>query len=56
MHLIAAAGCPCLVPYSADSDPARSAPRGRKVAILREESLETLGLDLVLAGLAPLAA
>ena len=51
MHLIAAAGCPCLVLYSAESDPARTAPRGPKVAILREESLENLELDEVLAAL-----
>ncbi len=51
MHLIAAAGCPCLVLYSAESDPARTAPRGPKVAILREESLENLDLDRVLAAL-----
>ena len=51
MHLIAAAGCPCLVLYSAESDPARTAPRGPKVAILHEESLQNLGLDRVLAAL-----
>jgi ADP-heptose:LPS heptosyltransferase len=51
MHLIAAAGCPCLVLYSAESDPARTAPRGPKVEILREDSLENLELDEVLAAL-----
>lgn len=51
MHLIAAAGCPSLVLYSADSDPARTAPRGPKVAILRERSLADLKLDRVLAAL-----
>jgi ADP-heptose:LPS heptosyltransferase len=51
MHLIAAAGCPCLVLYSAESDPARTAPRGSKVAVLRADSLETLELDRVLAAL-----
>ena len=35
--------------YSAESDPARSAPRGPKVEILREETLENLELDRVLA-------
>ncbi len=49
MHLIAAAGCPCMVLYSADSDPARTAPRGPKVAILHEETLADLELDRVLA-------
>lgn len=44
MHLIAAAGCPVLVLFSADSDPALCAPRGRRVAILRRPALA--GLDL----------
>ncbi len=51
IHLIAAAGCPSLVLYSAESDPARTAPRGPKVAVLCEESLENLELDEVLAAL-----
>jgi ADP-heptose:LPS heptosyltransferase len=51
MHLIAAAGCPSLVLYSAESDPLRTAPRGPKVAILREETLETLELERVLTAL-----
>ncbi len=56
MHLIAAAGCPCLVLYSAESDPARTAPRGKKVEILREASLADLDLGRVLAALDALAA
>ena len=56
MHLIAAAGCPCLVLYSADSDPAHTAPRGEKVAILREASLADLDLGRVLAALGALGA
>jgi ADP-heptose:LPS heptosyltransferase len=51
MHLIAAAGCPSLVLYSAESDPLRTAPRGPKVAILREDTLETLELERVLTAL-----
>ncbi len=51
MHLIAAAGCPSLVLYSAESDPARTAPRGPKVAVLCEESLGNLDLDRVVAAL-----
>ena len=51
MHLIAAAGCPSLVLYSAESDPARTAPRGPKVSILRKDSLKNLDLDEVLAAL-----
>lgn len=42
MHLIAAAGCPSLVLFSADSDPALCAPRGERVAVLREPSLGSL--------------
>ncbi len=42
--------------YSAESDPVCTAPRGHKVAILREESLENLELDRVLAALEPLTA
>ncbi len=56
MHLIAAVGCPCLVLYSAASDPARTAPRGSKVAVLQEHSLADLKLDRVLAAIEPLAA
>ena len=56
MHLIAAAGCSCLVLYSAESDPARTAPRGEKVEILREASLADLDLGRVLAALDALTA
>ena len=48
MHLIAAAGAPCVSLFSADSDPALCAPRGR-VAILREPDLADLGVDAVCA-------
>ncbi|MDR3436976.1 glycosyltransferase family 9 protein [Telmatospirillum sp.] len=51
MHLIAAAGCPAVVLFSADSDPALCAPRGR-VAVLRKDDLSTLAVDEVLAALA----
>jgi ADP-heptose:LPS heptosyltransferase len=51
MHLIAAAGCPSLVLYSAESDPARTAPRGPKVEILRADLLHRLTLNEVLAAL-----
>jgi ADP-heptose:LPS heptosyltransferase len=50
MHLIASAGCPAVVLFSADSDPALCAPRGR-VAILRREDLASLPLAPVLAEL-----
>ena len=39
MHLLAASGCPATVLYSADSDPALTAPRGARVTILRRPDL-----------------
>jgi ADP-heptose:LPS heptosyltransferase len=50
MHLIAAAGCPSVVLFSEDSDPALCAPRGR-VSILRRPDLAELPLDAVTAAL-----
>lgn len=49
IHLIAAAGCPATVLYSAASDPALTAPRGPAVTILRRPSLADLPLDEVAA-------
>lgn len=51
MHLIAAAGCASLVLFSRDSDPARCAPRGRDVHVLRRADLAELALPEVLAAL-----
>lgn len=51
MHLIAAAGCPSLVLFSHESDPALCAPRGRRMAILRCQNLADLGAEEVLAAL-----
>ncbi|MEE8202556.1 MAG: glycosyltransferase family 9 protein [Alphaproteobacteria bacterium] len=51
MHLIAGAGCPSVVLYSSASDPARTAPRGRCVAILRRPRLAELPCDEVIAAL-----
>jgi len=51
MHMIAAAGCPSVVLFSAESDPALTAPRGPAVTVLRRESLAALPLDEVLAAL-----
>jgi len=48
MHMIAAAGCPSVVLFSAESDPALSAPRGPSVTVLRRGGLAALGLDEVL--------
>lgn len=53
MHLIAAAGCPGLVLFSAESDPALCAPRG-DIRVLRRDDLARLTEDEV-AGRAGLA-
>jgi ADP-heptose:LPS heptosyltransferase len=50
MHLIAAAGCPSVVLFSDDSDPALCAPRG-KVSVLRRPDLAELPVDDVMAAL-----
>jgi ADP-heptose:LPS heptosyltransferase len=47
MHLAVAGGCAATVLYSAASDPALTAPRGRDVAILRRPSLEELAVEEV---------
>lgn len=49
MHLLAAAGCPALVLFSRDSDPALCAPRGLSVSVLRRPDLATLGVGTVSA-------
>ena len=53
MHLIAAAGAPALVLFSAESDPALCAPRGR-VTVLRRPSLADLDGTEVESALAAL--
>ena len=55
-HLIAAAGCPTLALFGAESDPALCAPRGRAVAVLRHSRLAALGVAEVRAALAALIA
>jgi ADP-heptose:LPS heptosyltransferase len=52
MHLIAAAGCSCVVLFSADSDPALCAPRGR-VTVLRRPHLAELTVEEVAVALPP---
>ncbi len=47
MHLIAATGCPCLVLYAHESDPALCAQRGPEVTILRRERLAELSEEEV---------
>jgi ADP-heptose:LPS heptosyltransferase len=55
MHLAAAIGCPCLVLFSAESDPALTAPRGPDGSwpkLLRVDDLATLTVDRVADALA----
>ena len=54
MHLLAAAGCPSVVLFSAESDPVRISPRGRSVRILQRESLRDLPPGAVIDALPPL--
>lgn len=54
MHVAAAANCPSLVLFSAESDPTLCAPRGR-VAVLRRDRLSDLGVEAVAATLAEVA-
>jgi ADP-heptose:LPS heptosyltransferase len=53
MHIIATAGCPCVVLFSAESDPALCAPRGPAVTVLRRTRLADLGAGEVMAALEP---
>ncbi len=55
-HLAAAAGCPTLVLFGPESDPALCAPRGRAVAVLRHPRLAALEVAEVRAALAALVA
>ena len=54
-HLLAAAGAPTLVLFSAESNPALCAPRGRQVAVLRRDQLADLPLEAVVAAIRTLA-
>ncbi len=51
IHLTAAIGCPTVVLFSHDSDPALCAPRGAWVSILRRPSLADLTVAEVVAAL-----
>ena len=51
MHLLAAAGCPALVLFSHESDPALCAPRGPDARVLRCPDLASLEVEAVLASL-----
>jgi ADP-heptose:LPS heptosyltransferase len=48
-HLAAAAGCPLVVLFSRESDPARVAPRGPVVRILGAPDLNNLAAETVIA-------
>lgn len=54
MHLVAAAGCPCVVLFGPDSDPALCAPRGAAVRVLRRVPLAAISVAEVQAALAGL--
>ena len=49
MHVAAIAGCPSVVLFSGESDPARTAPRGPAVRVLRRQPLTSLSADEVWA-------
>ncbi len=51
MHMIAVTGCPSVVLYSHESNPALCAQRGPHVEILRRERLDDLSPDDVMAAL-----
>jgi ADP-heptose:LPS heptosyltransferase len=51
MHLIAMVGCRVVSLFSSDSDPVRSAPRGRSVTVLRRPYLADLSAEDVLDAL-----
>jgi len=53
MHIIAAARCPSLVLYSAESDPRKISPRGDWVRLLQRPSLQDVSLEDVIAALPP---
>ena len=55
MHVIATAGCPSLILFGSESDPALCAPRGPLVRILRHQPLRALGVPEVLAAARALA-
>jgi ADP-heptose:LPS heptosyltransferase len=51
MHIVAGVGCPSIVLFSAASDPALCAPRGKWVRVLRRAGLRDLGVAEVAAAL-----
>ena len=55
MHLLAAAGCRCVVLFSDASDPAKISPRGPWVRVCHSPSLQDLPVETVVDTLPPLA-
>jgi ADP-heptose:LPS heptosyltransferase len=53
-HLAAAAGCAVMVLFSGGTDPARCAPRGRRVEVIATPDLHDLAADVVIATAAEL--
>ena len=51
-HLAAAAGCAVVVLFSGGTDPARCAPRGRRVEVIAAADLHELATDTVIAAAA----
>ena len=51
MHIAAICGCPSVVLFSGESDPAITAPRGPDVQVLRRENLADLPVSEVAATL-----
>jgi len=51
MHLIAMIGCPVISLFSNESDPKRSAPRGRSVVVMQRDDLSALSAEEVAAAL-----
>ncbi len=49
MHMIGATGTPCLVLFSAFSNPIKHAPKGNKVAVIQHAPLDELSVDTVLS-------
>jgi len=55
MHLLAAAGCPCTVLFSRESNPALCAPRGPAVTILHRPDLKDITIVDAIAALQEIA-
>jgi hypothetical protein len=51
MHLIAAAGCPAVVLFSSESDPALTRPVGESISVLQRDDLAMLETAAVVQAL-----